>query len=509
MRVLIVEDEALIREGLLSMVDWAAEGFSEAVGCESAVDALDILADRGADLVITDLFMQSLSGLEMIEMARGMEIDTHFVILTGHGLIEYAQKAVELGVRRFLTKPIQPAELLSLLREMRADILEQRRIEQSVAETREKLLEYYPVVCRQFWQTLVSANAPGEREALRQAALYDVKTPKGALQCVAAGVLETDLTLTRRLELQQALEELFRERLVCLLDQGPHLLIILSSPVPPGELQAIPAILRANLSTAVWLGVGQAREGLGRLHLTAREAVEALKAVIGLGESAVSYYQDLKSVKGEEAVYPSAQEEAVLETLRYRDSPDLEALGCFLDAVYECPASDRSLMLLRFQVALYRLAESCGATELPPFEPELRTESLPEARQRLEALVTEIARQKSGMQQKAMTRIVEDAKRIIEENYGDPDLNVSGIARQLYVSPQYLSRLFRAVSGDTCMDYLTTVRMNAARELLRGSSVKSYEIALKVGYNHPNYFSALFKKHVGMTPKQYRLEKEP
>ena len=59
------------------------------------------------------------------------------------------------------------------------------------------------------------------------------------------------------------------------------------------------------------------------------------------------------------------------------------------------------------------------------------------------------------------------------------------------------------------MDYLTTVRMNAARELLRGSSVKSYEIALKVGYNHPNYFSALFKKHVGMTPKQYRLEKEP
>lgn len=70
MRVLIVEDEALIREGLLSMVDWAAEGFSEVIGCENAVDALDVLTDRGSDLVITDLFMQSLSGLEMIEMAE-------------------------------------------------------------------------------------------------------------------------------------------------------------------------------------------------------------------------------------------------------------------------------------------------------------------------------------------------------------------------------------------------------------------------------------------------------
>lgn len=146
MRVLIVEDEALIREGLLSMVDWAAEGFSEVIGCENAVDALDVLTDRGSDLVITDLFMQSLSGLEMIEMARNMEIDTRFVILTGHGLFEYAQKAVALGVKRFLTKPIQPVELLDLLREMRGEILAQQRMEQSLAETQEKLREYYPVV---------------------------------------------------------------------------------------------------------------------------------------------------------------------------------------------------------------------------------------------------------------------------------------------------------------------------------------------------------------------------
>ena len=126
-------------KGLLSMVELGGGGgFSEVIGCENAVDALDVLTDRGSDLVITDLFMQSLSGLEMIEMARNMEIDTRFVILTGHGLFEYAQKAVALGVKRFLTKPIQPVELLDLLREMRGEILAQQRMEQSLAETQEK-----------------------------------------------------------------------------------------------------------------------------------------------------------------------------------------------------------------------------------------------------------------------------------------------------------------------------------------------------------------------------------
>mgnify|MGYP003101386857 CR=1 FL=1 len=486
MRVLIVEDEALIREGLLSMVDWAAEGFSEVIGCENAVDALDVLTDRGSDLVITDLFMQSLSGLEMIEMARNMEIDTRFVILTGHGLFEYAQKAVALGVKRFLTKPIQPVELLDLLREMRGEILAQQRMEQSLAETQEKLREYYPVVCRQYWQMLVNENAPEEREALHQAALYDIQLPRGQLLCVALGADENSLTLNQRLKLRQALEALWGTRLVSLLDQGDYLLAI--------------------LSLRVWIGVGRTYDGLGQLHLSAREAMDALKAVIGIGDSTVSYYQDLKSIKGEEAVYPAAQEEKVLESLRYRDQPDVQALAAFVGAVYACPAAERSLMLLRFQVALYRLAEGSGVTDLPPFHPELRAESRQEAYDRLRRLVEETARRKSGSQQKAMTRITEEAKRIMRENYSDPSLNIAGIARQLYVSQQYLSRLFRSVCGVTCMDYLTGIRIAAAKELLRRSSVKSYEIALKVGYNNPNYFSALFKKHAGMTPKQYRLE---
>ncbi len=506
MRVFIVEDEELIRKGIVSMVDWEAEGFSEVAEFGNAVDALADLAERGADLVITDLFMQSLSGLEMIEMAENMEIDTRFVILTGHGLFEYAQKAVSLGVRRFLTKPIQPEQLLSTVREMRQEILEQKRFKQSIEDTQDKLREYYPIVCRRFWETLVSDDAPGEIEIRRRASVYDIALPSGPLFCLAIGDSDPDTMLPQRLALWRAVEDFFRDGLVFLLDNGSELLAILRGSVKQRELQLFSSAVRENLSMDIWLGVSRIREGLGLLHVSAREASEALKAVLGIADNPVSYYQDIQLIKGEESAYPAAQEEKVLEALRYRDTADRSVLDDFIGAVYECPVGERSLMLLRFQVALYRLAESSGASGLPPFQPVFRPESRREAFDRFVTIAEEIASEKKGSQQREMTRIVEEAQRIMKENYADPSLNISGIARQLHVSQQYLSRLFRSVSGMTCMDFLTKTRMDAAKEILRGSSVKSYEIALMVGYNQPNYFSALFKKMTGLTPKQYRLE---
>lgn len=506
MRVLIVEDEALIREGILNMVNWAEEGFSEVVALENAVDALEMLDHDGADLVITDLFMPSISGFEMIEMARTMEIDTQFVILTGHGVFEYAQKAVELGVKRFLTKPIQPDDLRKLLGEMREQILENRRMEQAMTRTQEKLKEYHSVVCQQYWQLLTSENAPAEAEARQLAALYDIEPPEGELQCLAIGTADP-LPFVKRAEFQQALEDLLDGRLLCVLDKGGYLLAILGADLSTGELRTFPEILHNALGVACWIGVGEARCGLGMLGQTAQEAVSALKSAVGLMEHRVSYYLDLKSVRGEEAPYPAALEERALEALRYSDDPDPDALEEFISAVYDRDAAHRRLMLLRFQVALYSLAESCGIQDMPPFQ-SVEAESLADAQKRFGELFGEIARRKAGMQQKAMALLVEKAKEMMKKEYSNPELSVSQIARQLYISPQYLSRLFRSIAGVTCMEYLTSVRLKAAKELLRGSSIKSYEIAEMVGYNHPNYFSALFKKHTGMTPKQFRMENE-
>ena len=95
----------------------------------------------------------------------------------------------------------------------------------------------------------------------------------------------------------------------------------------------------------------------------------------------------------------------------------------------------------------------------------------------------------------------------MKKNYSDPELSVGKISEISGVTPNYLSRVFKSVKGETCIDFLTNLRMEAAKELLRYSEKKSYEIAEESGYTNPNYFGALFKKYTGKTPKEYREDR--
>ena len=92
----------------------------------------------------------------------------------------------------------------------------------------------------------------------------------------------------------------------------------------------------------------------------------------------------------------------------------------------------------------------------------------------------------------------------MEENYADPDLSVGRVAEEVGVTPNYLSRIFRNTRGETCIDFLTTLRLERAKEMLRNSGEKNYVIAEAAGYRNPNYFNAIFRKYVGCTPKEYR-----
>ncbi len=504
MRVLIVEDEKIIRDGLLSLVDWAAEGFGEVIGCENAVDALDILSDRGADLVITDIYMDAISGLDMIEMARQLDVRTNFVILTGHGLFEYAQQAMDLGVKRFLTKPIQDRELRALLADMRAEIAEQKRVEQALASSAAKLKAYYPLVRRDFWSNLTQENSLPEPDIRNRADRCDIELPAGKYQCAALTPSVADIPPADMLAIRQVLEELLGTKLIQWLDHGSFDLLIVSPDLEETEIISLLEVIRENFSLPLHIGLGNGVAGLSELQVSAREAEEAMQSIVGTGEE-WCYFSDLIQVK--RATYPLQEETAALNAIRFRDTPDAMALQAFLAAVYRRNGdAQRDHMLLRFQVALYRMADEYGATALPPFTMPPTHESITDAQDRLYSLMEAIANRKAGTRRQTIETLIDNAKRIISETYADPDLNVSGIARQLFISPQYLSRLFRSVCDQTCMDFITSVRLDAAKKLLRGAQMKTYEIALLVGYNHPNYFSALFKKHEHMTPKQYRTE---
>ena len=143
---MIVEDEFNIREGLKNLVDWEKEGFQKPILLASAVEALQYLEEKTIDIVITDLYMPVLNGIEFIHMLRERNQFCEVIILTGHERFELAQEAITLGVKRYLLKPITEIQLRTVLQEVREEIQEKMQLKDWVAIAQKKIQDYLPVI---------------------------------------------------------------------------------------------------------------------------------------------------------------------------------------------------------------------------------------------------------------------------------------------------------------------------------------------------------------------------
>ena len=141
MKIMIVEDEDNIREGLVSLLDWKKAGFDPPVPFGGAIEALEYLETEKVDVILTDIYMPVLSGLEFIKMIRKENLTCDIIILTGHDRFEFAQEAVELGVKRYLLKPVSPEKLKQVLADIRKDIAERMKLMDWIAIAEKQLEE--------------------------------------------------------------------------------------------------------------------------------------------------------------------------------------------------------------------------------------------------------------------------------------------------------------------------------------------------------------------------------
>ena len=141
MKIMIVEDERSIREGLKSMAEWEQEGFEPPILCPGAVEALEVLERESVDVVITDLYMPVMNGLELIRLVREQNRMCEIIILTGHERFDLAQEAIALRVKRYLLKPLAKEQLLEALRDVRNELQEKMKLKDWAAIARKRIQE--------------------------------------------------------------------------------------------------------------------------------------------------------------------------------------------------------------------------------------------------------------------------------------------------------------------------------------------------------------------------------
>lgn len=520
MRVLIVDDEVFIRDGLRTLIDWGAAGFDEVMDAKNAMEAMEKIELAMPDLILTDIFMPEMSGLDFAKKMRGKYPSIRFVILTGYEKFEYAKEAIEIGVAKYLVKPIFPDELKETVEELRDEMLLENRNRNWNETARQRLNEYKPIITEKFWSDLLSDVLAAPAEIRERASAADIQVQSSFFCCLAVEIRHLDKVFQRygerelplvRFAIRNIIEEIHLGNVAYIYDHSDTVLLcILSKPIDPEEWKVTAGKIDETIKVDVCMGLGKPCDDISLVRQSSLEALDCVRYLAMLDQSGFIRYEEIPAWKKDHVEYPYEEEKILLEALRYRDQVSDQVLEPFIRKLKNQNPSPQMIHLISVQLlgALYRLADEYEIDTIPTFNQSVsKLETLPsysQIQQLFLELFQEIVGRKSAHHDSFVSQLVNRAKQMIHDRYNDQALSVAQIAQMLCISPNYLSRIFHQQTGRTCVEHITECRLVEAKKLLLFSTHKNYEIAEKVGYANAHYFSFMFKKNMGCSPSEFR-----
>jgi two-component system response regulator YesN len=330
------------------------------------------------------------------------------------------------------------------------------------------------------------------------------------LEQVYARYGERDLPLVR-FAIRNIVEEIHGSSVIHVAEHSQTVLLcLLSEPVRAEEWKRTAEAIERTLKIAVGVGAGKPRTEAVQVRLSAAEALESVRYLAMLDRTGFIGYKDIPARNKDRVEYPYEEEKLLLDSIRYQDRVMEQSLTPFMLKLSGQNPSPQELHLAFVQLlgALYRLADEYGIDSIPAYIQRVsRLEQLSsyhQMQQMLQEMIQEIMERKSASTAGLVSQLVERARLIIQDRYHDSTLSVAQIARILSITPNYLSRIFHQKTGTTCVEFMTECRLEEAKRMLLHTPYKNYEIAEKVGYANPHYFSFLFKKNVGCSPSEFR-----
>ena len=287
MRVMIVDDEAVIRDGLRALIDWNEVGFDEVADAKNAMEAMEMVERHVPDLIITDIFMPEMSGLDFAKKIRERYPSIRFVILTGYEKFEYAKEAIEIGVAKYLVKPIFPEELKQAVESLRNEIMQESRLRNWHESAERRLNQYQPIVEDNFWRDALTGAIPTRKEFEARAKAGDIKASFPVYACTAIRICRPEQVYSRfgekelplvRFAIRNIVEELHGSTVLHIMDHADTVLLcLLSRPADAEAWSRTAEMIERTLKIAVAIGGGRSRSEPMELPATASEALDGAR----------------------------------------------------------------------------------------------------------------------------------------------------------------------------------------------------------------------------------------
>ena len=509
-RVIVADDEFFARKALMKMLKELPVEVEICGEAEDGREVLQILEDHKVDIVVTDIRMPEMDGLELAKEISEKYRDISVVIESGYADFDYAKTAIRYGVKDYLTKPIKSKDLEEALGRVEEEKKKQQeRLEKQLTVQRGQFMDFSHVLENE----AVGKEMLGEMFAGMEA---------GPWYLIAAQSAEREISkeqIQQVLEIFQTTEEGMKIRASYFYPKSEFILIVSAEPgenkIPDRFLKRKAAECRKKAETELSLGISRLHEKTKACKKEAaaayREAVYAVnQRLLHPGQQLYVYEAEVNVLQLfspaeerelEQCLTENRAEEAVSITERLfvqcENNPEVSIYSLFtsliqiinvINRVYSrqkeqdaAEADKDSYLLFHFKTDLYAFR------------------SMEELKKYIFQLLQDVAGEEGQK-----SSIIEDLLKYLEWNY-QYDISVNELAAHKYfVNPSYLSRLFKAETGKTFSRYLIELRMKKAAGMLKESALKISDVALCVGYNDVSYFIQTFKKHYAVTPEQYK-----
>jgi len=508
-KVLLADDENLDLEGMKTFIPWAELGLEVVGAVTNGFAAWDIIERQKIDILVTDVRMPNMTGLELARKAIDKWEDLRVVFVSGYQDFNYIKQALSLNAFNYVLKPMDDRELIESLRKAR-DALE---LEKARHETERVFKQMVPIVKNEFLLRLLEGEEDGEAGQV----LASEYRLEGLRWPVGVAVLEiddltwkpeqTDRFLDSVLAFCQAqgiehMCKLSRQRVALLLESG-------------FDLEALRGWIdgrKNDLPFSVTGGVGGEASALPELQLAYREALQALDYKMLKGKGRLIQYEDARGSEREEVRNLDIQLDALFSAMANYElvniHDELEQLFRLARGLHSKFSIQNFAMFLIMKLNdylqsrnenLFQLLE----LDLSKLDIVLQFETIDDIQSWLRRRAFEISEKlynkTKGKHWKLVQEIVEYMTARLHEN-----VTLRDAADHFSFSPNYLGHLFKEETGKNFSDTLIALRMEKACELLKDTNLKIYEVADKVGYRYLPYFSRQFKETYGMKPMEFR-----
>jgi two-component system response regulator YesN len=553
-KVFLVEDEIVVREGIRNSIPWAKTPYTLTGEAPDGEMALSIIKDIKPDILITDIRMPFMDGLTLSRIVKKTLPWIKIIILSGHDEFEYAREAISIGVEEYLLKPVSASDMLQTLDKIAGRIDEEKEELLNIEHLRQQIQSHSDIFRERWLFDFVNRNVPIE-DVIEKSRELGIDLIAPAYIVAVVGISPPPDKNPQLLPVKKIIKTIVeKQRNVILFgggDEIKHILLIKSPPasqqfpedgggvpkageaaksIEPNEpieesvysiVQAIKYEVERNTECKIAVGIGPLVERLGEINKSYFRAEQIVNYQTGLGLSQISDGTGLSIEKHsfDQTTVLNIDGDMLWAKLRYASRRDIDSIiQEYTKLLGEIPGESEMFEYYVFGeilVAASKIIEELNGDikEIIPFSLDrYEIKKIINSREvfyeKLRALFSAVIEFRDSRIGGRYQSVVLKAKEYIDRHYASQDISLHTVASYVGISPNHLSTVFAQERGENFIEYLTRVRIDRAKQLLENTAMKNADIACEVGFGDPHYFSFIFKKNTGLSPREYRISKK-